>query len=76
MKKTVEHKNGGIKCFEGNFEKSSTFAELDVVLSAGRLGNLNPNLFISVFENRFLVSCVVSTSQEMTSTTRSMEFFR
>ena len=33
------------------------FAELDVVLSAGSSDNVNPNLLISAFENRFLVSC-------------------
>jgi len=52
--KTVDIKQG-IKSFE--VTEKFDFAELDVVLSAGSSDNVNPNLLISAFENRFLVSC-------------------
>lgn len=52
--KTVDIKQG-IKSFA--VTEKSDFAELDVVLSAGSSDNVNPNLLISAFENRFLVSC-------------------
>lgn len=51
--KTVDIKQG-IKSFE--VTEKFDFAELDVVLSAGSSDNVNPNLLISAFENRFLVS--------------------
>jgi len=52
--KTVDIKQG-IKSFA--VTDKFDFAELDVVLSAGSSDNVNPNLLISAFENRFLVSC-------------------
>ena len=52
--KTVDIKQG-IKSFE--VTEKFDFAELNVVLSAGSSDNVNPNLLISAFENRFLVSC-------------------
>lgn len=52
--KTVDIKQG-IKSFA--VTEKSDFAELDVVLSAGSSDNVNPNLLISAFENRFLVFC-------------------
>lgn len=52
--KTVDIKQG-IKSFE--VTEKFDFAELDVVLSAGSSDNVNPNLLVSAFENRFLVSC-------------------
>lgn len=52
--KTVDIKQG-IKSFE--VTEKFDFAELDVVLSAGSSDNVNPNLLISAFENRFFVSC-------------------
>lgn len=64
--KTVDIKQG-IKSFE--VTEKFDFAELDVVLSAGSSDNVNPNLLISAFENRFWFP-VISTSQEMTSTTQ------
>ena len=48
--KTVDIKQG-IKSFE--VTEKFDFAELDVVLSAGSSDNVNPNLLISAFENRF-----------------------
>lgn len=64
--KTVDIKQG-IKSFE--VTEKFDFAELDVVLSAGSSDNVNPNLLVSAFENRFWFP-VISTSQGMTSTTQ------
>ena len=50
--KTVDIKQG-IKSFA--VTEKFDFAELDVVLSAGSSDNVNPNLLISAFENRFSV---------------------
>lgn len=52
--KTVDIKQG-IQSF--TVTEKFDFAELDVVLSAGSSDNVNPNLLISAFENRFLVFC-------------------
>ena len=58
--KTVDIKQG-IKSFE--VTEKFDFAELDVVLSAGSSDNVNPNLLISAFENRFLVSCDIDITR-------------
>lgn len=52
--KTVDIKQG-IQSF--TVTEKFDFAELDVILSAGSSDNVNPNLLISAFENRFSVSC-------------------
>lgn len=51
--KTVDIKQG-IQSF--TVTEKFDFAELDVILSAGSSDNVNPNLLISAFENRFSVS--------------------
>lgn len=58
--KTVDIKQG-IKSFE--VTEKFDFAELDVVLSAGSSDNVNPNLLVSAFENRFLVSCDIDITR-------------
>lgn len=58
--KTVDIKQG-IKSFA--VTEKFDFAELDVVLSAGSSDNVNPNLLISAFENRFLVSCDIDITR-------------
>ena len=58
--KTVDIKQG-IKNF--TVTEKFDFAELDVVLSAGCSDNVNPNLLISAFENRFSVSCDVDITR-------------
>lgn len=58
--KTVDIKQG-IKSFA--VTEKFDFAELDVVLSAGSSDNVNPNLLISAFENRFSVSCDVDITR-------------
>lgn len=58
--KTVDIKQG-IQSF--TVTEKFDFAELDVVLSAGSSDNVNPNLLISAFENRFSVSCDVDITR-------------
>ncbi len=58
--KTVDIKQG-IKNF--TVTEKFDFAELDVILSAGSSDNVNPNLLISAFENRFSVSCDVDITR-------------
>ena len=58
--KTVDIKQG-IQSF--TVTEKFDFAELDVVLSAGSSDNVNPNLIISAFENRFSVSCDVDITR-------------
>lgn len=58
--KTVDIKHG-IQSF--TVTEKFDFAELDVILSAGSSDNVNPNLLISAFENRFSVSCDVDITR-------------
>lgn len=58
--KTVDIKQG-IQSF--TVTEKFDFAELDVILSAGSSDNVNPNLLISAFENRFSVSCDVDITR-------------
>lgn len=58
--KTVDIKQG-IQSF--TVTEKFDFAELDVILSAGSFDNVNPNLLISAFENRFSVSCDVDITR-------------
>lgn len=58
--KTVDIKQG-IQRF--TVTEKFDFAELDVILSAGSSDNVNPNLLISAFENRFSVSCDVDITR-------------
>lgn len=58
--KTVDIKQG-IQSF--TVTEMFDFAELDVILSAGSSDNVNPNLLISAFENRFSVSCDVDITR-------------
>ncbi len=58
--KTVDIKQG-IKSF--TVTEKFDFVELDIVLSAGSSDNVNPNLLISAFENRFSLSCDVDITR-------------
>lgn len=58
--KTVDIKQG-IQSF--TVTEKFDFAELDVILSAGSSDNVNPNLLISAFENRFSLSCDVDITR-------------
>lgn len=70
--KTVDIKQG-IQSF--TVTEKFDFAELDVVLSAGSSDNVNPNLLISAFENRFSVSCDVDITRNDLYNA-NMELFR